>query len=42
MNLYERYAVVQPSTASGEKTYNINHMPADIRREYAKDDYRPN
>ena len=41
MELRERYAVVQPSSANGEKTYNINRMPADIRREYAKDGYRP-
>ena len=41
MELRERYAVVQPSSANGEKTYNINRMPADVRREYAKDGYRP-
>ena len=39
MKLYERYAVVV--SAGGEKAYNINRMPADVRREYAKDGYRP-
>ena len=42
MKLYERYAVVQLSSGKWRKTYNINHMPADVRREYAKDGYRPN
>ncbi|MBQ9755112.1 MAG: hypothetical protein IJV93_10240 [Lentisphaeria bacterium] len=46
MQLRERYAVVKQETVGGqksrtEKVYNINLMPADIRREYAKDGYRP-
>lgn len=46
MQLRERYALVKPQIVEGqgkstEKVYNINLMPADIKSEYAKDDYRP-
>ena len=45
MELRERYAVVPVGTSGynrqKSKVYNINLMPADIRREYAKDGYRP-
>ena len=46
MELRDRYAVVSSGTPEWKesrkgKVYNINLMPADIRREYAKDGYRP-
>ena len=46
MQLRERYAVVKQETVGGQKirtenVYNINLMPDDIRREYAKDEFRP-
>ncbi|MBE6384222.1 MAG: hypothetical protein E7048_00995 [Lentisphaerae bacterium] len=45
MELRDRYAVVSDGTSGynsqKSKAYNINLMPDDIRREYAKDGYRP-
>ena len=45
MELRDRYAVVSDGisgyNSQKSKVYNINLMPADIRREYAKDGYRP-
>ena len=46
MKLYERYALVPPDAGradvnSPQKIYNINRMPAEVRREYAKNNYRP-
>ena len=41
MELRERYAAVQLPAAGGQKVYDIDRMPADIRREYAKDGFRP-
>ena len=46
MELRDRYAMVSSRVPDWKecgrnKVYNINLMPADIRREYAKDNYRP-
>lgn len=43
MKLYERYALVQPNAdnSSRQKTYDLDRMPAEVRREYAKNHYRP-
>lgn len=44
MKLYEQYAVTKqgdPGWQKGEKTYNINLMPPDIRREYDKNGGHP-
>ena len=44
MKLYEQYAVTKqgdPGWQNGKKTYNINLMPSDIRREYDKNGGRP-
>jgi len=41
MELRERYAAVRLPGTGGQKVYDIGRMPADIRREYAKDGYRP-
>ena len=41
MELRERYAAIRLPATGGQKGYDIGRMPADIRREYAKDGYGP-